>query len=173
MESFSSKFFGVFNVINKSPKAFEKVRWGDVVCLVWAVTENCLGQCWLACKKHFCDKCVLARSYIEGQGFQNSTSSSVSFLCFHFTLTLWKFVPEIFHSGSRNFTGDSLEDRLLQGTRESSEHLGWSGIVTGSLCISLGDLVGRNLERVILGHSAALSRQRAWILVMYQSENGG
>lgn len=50
--------------------------------------------------------------------------------------------------------------------------LGWSGIVTGSLCISLHDLVGRNLERVVLEHSAALSRQRAWSLKC-QSGNRG
>lgn len=32
--------------------------------------------------------------------------------------------------------------------------------------------MGRNLERVVLGHGAALSQQRAWIL-KYQSGNRG
>lgn len=102
---------------------------------------------------------------MEGQGFQNSTSGSVSFLCFHFTVTFIKFVPEIFHSGSRNFPGDSWETDCSAGQGRGQRELlsGWSGIVTGSLCISLRDLVGRNLERVVLGHGAALSRQRAWI----------
>lgn len=97
--------------------------------------------------------------------FQNSTSGSVSFLCFHFTAALWKFEMKF----------SILEVGILLETDCSSAEgraLGWSGIVTGSLCISLGDLVGRNLERIVLGHGAALSQQRAWNLEC-QSGNRG
>lgn len=115
---------------------------------------------------------VPARSYIADKGLQNSTSGSVHFLCFHFTVTLWKFVPgifpfsesEFFHSPSRNFTGEHFQTDCPAAAGRTSKLSERSGIVTGFLCILLADLRGKNLERVILGHKAVLNQQRTWIL---------
>lgn len=45
---------------------------------------------------------------------------------------------------------------MLHSRRKSGKPSYWRGIVTDVLCVLLDDLRGRNLGRVILGHSAAL-----------------
>lgn len=53
---------------------------------------------------------------------------------------------------------------MLHSRRKSGKPSYWRGIVTDVLCVLLDDLRGRNLGRVILGHSAALLGQRALML---------
>lgn len=65
---------------------------------------------------------------------------------------------------SRNFTGEDFQTGCSTAEGRLASTRGGVVIVTGALCILLDDLVGKNLERVVLGHSAALNRQRAWML---------